>query len=164
MSISAFIYRVAVLGLFIAFVTGVSASYQKAFVGQESTTPVSFNAAGAPTIELSVPDMMCEDGCAWAVQDILSKQPGTKDVHVDFNAKIVTVAIDEGQFDSQSALAELIDKGFMNSKLNALKNDVPGTQWTSYPPGTPKQTKQDVQSETKEKNAADEEGARTKGT
>jgi copper chaperone CopZ len=123
-------------------------------------TDAEFNSTGAPTVEFTMPDMMCEEGCAAAVREILGKQPGAKDVLVDFSDKIATVAVDERQFDSQSALAELVDKGFMNSKLNALKNDVPGTQWTSYPPGTQNQAAQELQSETDEKNAADEEGVR----
>jgi copper chaperone CopZ len=79
---------------------------------------VMFNASGAPTIEFILPDMMCEDGCAQAVEDILERQPGAKDVQVDFAGKTATVAIEDGVFDSQQALAALIDKGFENSTLN----------------------------------------------
>jgi copper chaperone CopZ len=130
----------------------------------ELRAAADFKSTSAPTVEFSVPDMMCEEGCAAAVREILAEQPGVKDVLVDFDAKLATVAIDEGRFDSQSALAELVDKGFMNSTLNALTNDVPGTRWTSYPPGTRKQTVKEFQSETEEKNGAAEEGLRTKGT
>ncbi|HEX2475978.1 MAG TPA: cation transporter [Lacipirellulaceae bacterium] len=80
-------------------------------------TPAVFNPAGALTVDFAVPDMMCEEGCASTVKDILSKQPGAKDVHVDFAAKIATVAIDEETFDPQLAVAELVDKGFGNSAL-----------------------------------------------
>jgi copper chaperone CopZ len=73
--------------------------------------------AGAPTVEFSVPDMMCEDGCAVAVKQILSKQSGVTGVLVDFDAKTATVAIEEGKFDPQSAIATLVDKGFDHTTL-----------------------------------------------
>jgi copper chaperone CopZ len=76
-----------------------------------------FNAAGAPIVEFSVPDMMCEEGCATTVRDILSHHPGVKDVRVDFEAKKATVAIEEDDFDPQQAIAALIDKGFDHSIL-----------------------------------------------
>lgn len=119
MGMSALVYRLAVVTLFVAFVGGLITSNEEAAVGRESTAPVAFNATGAPTIEFNLPDMMCEDGCAWTVNDILSKQQGAKDVRVDFEAKTATVAIEEGKFDQQLALAELVDKGFGNSTLNS---------------------------------------------
>jgi copper chaperone CopZ len=61
--------------------------------------------------------MMCEDGCSLAVEELLERQPGAKEVRVDFEAKKATVAIDEGEFDAQRALADLVDKGFGNSAL-----------------------------------------------
>ena len=36
----------------------------------------TFNSAGAPTVEFSVPDMMCAEGCAVAVKEILAKAAG----------------------------------------------------------------------------------------
>jgi periplasmic mercuric ion binding protein len=119
MGVSAHIYRLAVVTLFVVFVGGLMTSNEETAVGHESTTPVAFNATGAPTVEFNLPDMMCEDGCAWTVNDILSKQPGAKDVRVDFEAKTATVAIEEGKFDSQLAIAELVDKGFGNSQLKS---------------------------------------------
>lgn len=85
----------------------------------ESMTPIAFNAAGAPTVEFSVPDMMCPEGCAVKTKEILSEQPGAKEVIVDFEAKTAIVAIEEGKFDSKDAIAALVDHGFKNS---ALKN------------------------------------------
>jgi copper chaperone CopZ len=61
--------------------------------------------------------MMCEDGCAVAVRQILSKQSGVTGVLVDFDAKTATVAIQEGKFDPQSAIATLVDKGFDHTTL-----------------------------------------------
>lgn len=61
--------------------------------------------------------MMCEEGCGAAVKGILTKQPGAKDVVVDFDAKLATVAVEEGKFDAQQALAALVDKGFDHSAL-----------------------------------------------
>ncbi|HEY3395425.1 MAG TPA: heavy-metal-associated domain-containing protein [Lacipirellulaceae bacterium] len=97
-----------------------------------ATTAVAFKAAAAPTVEFSLPDMMCEEGCAVAVRDILREQPGAKDVRVDFDAKTATVAIEEGKFNSQLALAELVDKGFDNSQL---KSDAPAEAQHSAPAG-----------------------------
>jgi copper chaperone CopZ len=82
-----------------------------------SENPAAFNAAGAPVIEFSVPDMMCAEGCGVAVKEILAKQPGVTDVVVDFDGKVATVAIEEGKFDADQALAALVDRQFTNSSL-----------------------------------------------
>lgn len=82
-----------------------------------NVTAAAFNPSNAPTVEFSVPDMMCPDGCGVAVKEILTKQPGATDVLVDFDAKTATVAIEEGKFDSDKALAALVDKQFSNSSL-----------------------------------------------
>ncbi len=95
-----------------------------------SVTPASFNTAGAPTVEFTVPDMMCPEGCGEKVKEILAEQPGTKDVHVDFPAKTVTVAIDKEQFDSKQALAALADHQFKNT---SLKDGTAATASTSPP-------------------------------
>ena len=98
-------------------------------ISVKSTTSAAFNSSGAPTIEFSLPDMMCEDGCAATVKDILSRQPGAKDVVVDFAAKTATVAIDERAFAADQAIADLVDKGFDHSALA-------GDATTSEPPAT----------------------------
>lgn len=85
----------------------------------ESATPVVFNLAGAPTVEFSVPDMMCPESCAVKTKEILSQVPGAKDVVVDFETRTATVAIDEGKFDAQQAIAALVDHGFERSALKA---------------------------------------------
>lgn len=77
----------------------------------------NFNASGSPTVQFAVPDMMCEEGCAAAVKGILSKQPGATNVVVDFDAKLATVAVEDGTFDAQQALAALVDKGFDHSSV-----------------------------------------------
>jgi len=81
--------------------------------------PASFNTSGAPTVEFSVPDMMCPDGCGLKVKEILSEQPGAKEVMVDFDSKTATVAVEEGKFESDKAVAALVDHSFNNSKLNS---------------------------------------------
>src|SRR6188508_3123224 len=40
--------------------------------------PVAFNVEGAPTVDFSVPDMMCEDSCVPTVKATLAAQPGVK--------------------------------------------------------------------------------------
>lgn len=81
-------------------------------------TPVSLNTAGAPTVEFSVPDMMCPEGCGAKVKEILSQQPGAKDVVVDFPAKKAIVAVDKDKFDAKQAIAALVDHQFKNSALS----------------------------------------------
>lgn len=85
-------------------------------------TAVAFNAAGAPTVEFNAPDMMCPEGCGAKVKEILSAQPGAKDVVIDFDAKTATVAVDSAKFDTAAALAALVDHGFEHS---SLKTDNP---------------------------------------
>src|SRR3954453_2795991 len=100
---------------------GCSQSAQQTGDISKSTTPVSFNTSGAPTVEFSVPDMMCPEGCGAKVKEILSGQPGAKDVLVDFPAKTAKVAIDKDKFDATKAVAALKDCQFKNSALKATK-------------------------------------------
>jgi copper chaperone CopZ len=80
---------------------------------------VAFNVANAPTVQFEVPDMMCEEGCAATVKEVLRSQPGAVDVKVEFDKKLVTVAVDEKEFDKDAAVAALLDKQFPNTKLLA---------------------------------------------
>lgn len=71
-------------------------------------------------IVFNVPDMMCAEGCGAKVNEILSGQPGAKEVLVDFEAKKATVAIDPSvKFDADAALAALVDHGFKNSSIKS---------------------------------------------
>jgi copper chaperone CopZ len=90
---------------------------ESSIVGGNQVTAATFVPEGAPVVEFSVPDMMCPEGCGVAVEGILSKQPGVKGVVIDFEGKTAKVAIEEGKFDEEKALAALIDKQFLNSKL-----------------------------------------------
>jgi copper chaperone CopZ len=85
----------------------------------DSMSAASFNASASPTVAFSVPDMICPEGCAVAVKELLARQPGVKEVFVDFDAKTATVAIEEGQFNAERALAALVDKQFDNSTLKS---------------------------------------------
>jgi copper chaperone CopZ len=99
---------------------GCSQSNQQTSDISKSTTPVSFNAAGAPTVVFNAPDMMCPEGCGAKVKEILSGQPGAKEVLVNFDAKTATVALDkDAKFDSDAAVAALADHGFKNSSLKS---------------------------------------------
>jgi copper chaperone CopZ len=95
--------------------------------GTPAVTPALFNTAGAPTVEFSVPDMMCPDSCAVKTKEILSKQPGAKEVVVHFDAKTATVAVEEGTFDPQQAIAALVDHGFGHSQLKSAEATPPAT-------------------------------------
>lgn len=102
----------------------------------ESTTQVAFNLAGAPTVEFSVPDMMCAESCAVKTKEILSEQPGAKEVVVDFDSKTATVAIDEGAFDADAAIAALVDHGFDHSSLKAANDNVKVDNNIAEPPAS----------------------------
>jgi copper chaperone CopZ len=110
-------YRAGCMLFVAAFCLGCSESD----VLSPEVTPTTFNVAGAPTVEFRVPDMMCPQGCAVKTKEILSEQPGAKEVVVDFEAKTATVAIDTSKdakpFDPQAAIAALVDYGFEHSTL-----------------------------------------------
>jgi copper chaperone CopZ len=82
-----------------------------------AAAPAVFNAEGAPTVKFSVPDMMCEDSCVPTVRETLAEQPGVKDVKVELATKTATVAVDQGAFDANAAVAALKDLQFTETKL-----------------------------------------------
>jgi copper chaperone CopZ len=85
-----------------------------------SVNATAFNVANAPTVQFSAPDMMCPEGCGEKVKEILSEQPGAKEVIVDFDAKTATVATEgDGKFDANAAVAALVDHGFKNSSVKS---------------------------------------------
>lgn len=98
------------------FFSGCNSGEQPAAV---ESTAVVFNAAGAPTVEFSVPDMMCEHSCALEVRKILAAQPGVKDVKVELDSKTATVAVDKDKFDADAAVAALVDVQFKNTTLKS---------------------------------------------
>ena len=110
--------RVTSICLGVVLLAGCSEQAAKSpAVDATAVTPASFNTAGAPTVEFSVPDMMCPEGCGAKVKEILSEQPGAKDVLVDFPAKTAKVAVDKDKFDAKQAVAALKDHQFKNSAL-----------------------------------------------
>jgi copper chaperone CopZ len=88
-------------------------------VTSAETTQAVFNADGAPTVEFNVPDMMCRESCVEKTREILSQQPGAKEVRVDFDTKTATVAVEADQFNSDNAIAALIDHGFDHSTMKS---------------------------------------------
>ena len=98
-----------------AFCLGCSGSD----VPSPEVTLTAFNVAGAPTVEFSVPDMMCPESCAVKTKEILAEQRGAKEVVVDFETKTATVAVEEGKFDAEVAIAALVDHGFDHSALKS---------------------------------------------
>jgi copper chaperone CopZ len=112
---------------FIAAATLLAALSGCAQRGGESTasvpaTAVAFNVDGAPTVEFNVPDMMCPTSCVAKTREILSQQPGAKDVLVDFETKTAIVAVEAGKFDADQAIAALVDHGFDHSTLKTDSN------------------------------------------
>jgi copper chaperone CopZ len=111
-----------------------------------ASTPAVFNAAKLPTVAFNAPDMMCPDGCGEKVKEILSEQPGAKEVVVDFDNKMATVAIEDGsKFDSNAALAALADHGFKNSSVKNGDNAAAPTAGASdlTPPAAAEKPKGD---------------------
>ena len=106
-------YRTIVVFLAMGWISGCGEGELKL----PETTATKFNSAGAPTVEFSVPDMMCPEGCGEKTKEILAGQPGARDVYVDFEAKTATVAVEEGKFDAEQALAALVDHGFDHSTM-----------------------------------------------
>jgi copper chaperone CopZ len=96
-----------------------SESGQTAGSPADTVTAVAFNVEGAPTVEFDMPDMMCPESCVKQTHEILSKQPGVKDVVVDFDTKTATVAIEPGKFDADAAIAALVDHGYDNAKVKS---------------------------------------------
>jgi len=109
--------RVTSIFLGVVLLVGCSEQVSKSPAVDAAITPASFNKSGAPTVEFSVPDMMCPEGCGAKVKEILSGQPGAKDVLVDFPAKTAKVAVDNDKFDAKQAIAALKDHQFKNSTL-----------------------------------------------
>ena len=73
------------------------------------TQPAVFNAEGNPTIEINVPGMDCPD-CSANAQAMLAELQGVTDVQADPELKKVTIAQQEGEFDSEAARAALEDR------------------------------------------------------
>jgi copper chaperone CopZ len=105
------------LVLSIAALIGCAESTRESAISAVEATPTAFNVAGDPTVEFNAPDMMCPEGCGEKVKEILSEQPGAKEVVVNFEAKTATVAVEKDKFDADAAIAALVDYGFEHSTL-----------------------------------------------
>jgi len=103
-------------------------------ISGKHVTPAAFNVAGAPTVAFNVPDMMCPEGCGEKTKAILSEQPGAKEVVINFEAKTATVAVEDGKFDAEAAIAALVDHGFEHS---TLKSDGAGGDAAADAPAKP---------------------------
>ena len=102
--------------------------------GDQQSAPVVFNGASLPTVAFNAPDMMCPDGCGVKVKEILSEQPGAKEVIVDFDGKTATVAIGgDSKFDADAAVAALVDHGFKNSSVKNEGEVAPAVEKVSEP-------------------------------
>jgi copper chaperone CopZ len=111
--------RFAVPAILVAALIGCARQNGEVSQADVATTHVAFNVTDAPTVEFSVPDMMCPTSCVAKTKEILSQQPGAKDVRVDFDTKTATVAIEAGRFDAAQAIAALVDHGFDHSTLKS---------------------------------------------
>lgn len=80
------------------------------------TTQTAFNEAGAPTIQIKVPEIHCES-CVKQVTEALASQAGVADVIVSLESKVATVAINEEEFKAKDAIATLVDYQFFESEV-----------------------------------------------
>jgi copper chaperone CopZ len=120
-------------GIILAIVILAGCSQQSSEVSPAAmeTTPAAFNVGGAPTVEFSVPDMMCPTSCVAKTKEILSQQPGAKEVRVDFDTKTAVVAIESGSFNADQAIAALVDHGFDHSTVKSEPSGATATPETS---------------------------------
>jgi copper chaperone CopZ len=111
--------RATLSGLLLAACLAVGCGEEAAILPEKpaEATPAAFNVEGAPTVEFSVPDMMCEESCCPQVRETLAAQPGVKDVKVELETKIATVAVDKDRFDAKAAIAALKDIQFVHTTL-----------------------------------------------
>jgi len=75
-------------------------------------TMTAFNVENSPTITFDVPDMVCQYSCVPKVMETLVAQPGVKDVKIELETKTATIAIDREKFDTDAAIAALVDVQF----------------------------------------------------
>ena len=94
-----------------------STTGESAQSSNSDTTLVSFNPDGAPTREFNIDGMHCQYACVDKVKTVLKKQQGVKDVKVDFDSKLVTVAVDNSTFNANDAIASLADYEFTATKV-----------------------------------------------
>src|SRR6476660_7153574 len=118
-------HRIILVSLMAAVFAGCNQQATQSQVSDDAIMRASFNKAGAPTVEFSVPDMMCPEGCGAKVKEILAAQPGAKDVLVEFDSKTVKVAVDKDKFDAKQAVAALVDHQFKNSTLKDATASTP---------------------------------------
>jgi copper chaperone CopZ len=64
--------------------------------------PVVFNAGGNPTVEIDVPGLHCEH-CSATACELLKDVEGVVDVKADPETKKATIAVKDGEFDSEAA-------------------------------------------------------------
>lgn len=88
-----------------------------------TVTPVAFNTAGAPTVELDAPGMHC-GACAANICKALKEQPGVVDVKADADTKVVTVAIDDAAFETDAAITAIAEAGFGEATVHETASPV----------------------------------------
>ena len=116
--------RFALLVVLAALAVGCSKQAAQTTVSEADLTRAAYKKAGSEVVEFSVPDMMCPSGCGVKVKEILSQQPGAKDVFVDFPTKTAIVAADKDKFDSKQAIDALVDHQFKQSTLKDATSSV----------------------------------------
>lgn len=83
------------------------------------TGQIHFNSENLPTMALLVPTIECE-GCAASVMSTLASVDGVEDVSVCVKSKTATLAIDQGSFDAEAAIAALAGNNHEGAELQEL--------------------------------------------
>lgn len=116
--------RFALCFVLLGLAIGCSRQAAQSTVSEADLTRAAYKKAGSEVVEFSVPDMMCPEGCGAKVKEVLSQQPGAKDVFVDFPTKTAIVAIEKEKFDSKKAIDALVDHQFKKSTLKDATSSV----------------------------------------
>ena len=108
---------VAVLGL--AALVGCNEECpSKGKTEMKSESASTGEVTGTPVV-LSVKEMMCQEGCAKRVEEILAKAPGVKKATVQFEEKQAHLVVDPSAFDADKAVAELKTAGYPTEVVSA---------------------------------------------
>ncbi len=88
--------------LLLSVVATGCAEVPPAVPSESEAQAVVFNAAGAPTVEIDVPGLHCEN-CSATACTLLADVPGVVEVKADATTKKAIIAVDQSTFDTEAA-------------------------------------------------------------
>lgn len=92
--------------LLLSVVATGCAEVPPAVPSESEAQAVVFNAAGAPTVEIDVPGLHCEN-CSATACTLLADVPGVVEVKADATTKKAIIAVDQSTFDTEAARSAL---------------------------------------------------------